>query len=116
MIPWLLVAELLSVTNLPLSSMVNSRIAAYPSSGEINIKLKNPNESIKKVLDFYTPSASRTDFTDGINLECEEGDQKWRFNVRLSNTESVVRLNVETRGNRNLVNIKLKEILDILNG
>ncbi len=112
MIPWLLVAELLSVKNMKLSETVSERISASPSSGEINSKLKNPKESISKVLESYQPDALVFDETDGISLEFDD----WRFNLRSSNTEPVVRLNVESRGNIALMEEKTQSILAILRG
>ena len=99
MIPWLLVAELLCVKNIKLSETVSERIAAYPSSGEINSKLTDPKGAIERVLAAYKGDAIVFDQTDGISLEFagEYGD--WRFNLRSSNTEPVVRLNVESKGN-----------------
>lgn len=112
MIPWLLVAELLSVKNMKLSETVSERIGAYPSSGEINSKLQNPKESISKVLDMYKSEALVFDETDGISLEFAD----WRFNLRSSNTEPVVRLNVESRADITLMEEKTKAILSILCG
>ncbi|MEZ8035396.1 phosphomannomutase CpsG [Vibrio crassostreae] len=112
MIPWLLVTELLSVKSMKLSETVSERISAYPSSGEINSKLDNPQESIAKVLESYKPDALVFDETDGISLEFAD----WRFNLRSSNTEPVVRLNVESRGNIALMEEKTQSILSILCG
>jgi phosphomannomutase len=94
MIPWLLVAEMLSVKQLPLSTLVEQRIAAFPSSGEINRKLSDPKAAIAKITTHYSEGAVAIDHTDGISIE----HAKWRFNLRSSNTEPVVRLNVESRG------------------
>ncbi|MFA0608560.1 phosphomannomutase CpsG [Vibrio sp. 10N.222.49.B4] len=110
MIPWLLVTELLSVKSMKLSETVSERISAYPSSGEINSKLDNPQESIAKVLESYKPDALVFDETDGISLEFAD----WRFNLRSSNTEPVVRLNVESRSDIELMEEKTKKILDLL--
>ncbi|GHX92017.1 phosphomannomutase CpsG [Vibrio cholerae] len=110
MIPWLLVAELLSVKSMKLSETVSERIAAYPSSGEINSKLANPKEAIQCVLDTYKGSELVFDETDGISLEFND----WRFNLRSSNTEPVVRLNVESRENIALMEEKTQSILSIL--
>ncbi|MEB5696078.1 phosphomannomutase CpsG [Klebsiella aerogenes] len=110
MIPWLLVTELMCVTRKPLSQLVNDRIMAYPASGEINCKLTNPSESINKVLEEYKNLAISIDYTDGISVEFDE----WRFNLRTSNTEPVVRLNVESRGRSSLMIEKTEEILKIL--
>jgi phosphomannomutase len=125
MIPWLLVAELLSVKEQTLSSMVKSCIIAFPSSGEINSKLKEPKLAIQRVLDKYKDQAIDIDYTDGIglsfnevlteyepNIDNEKGE--WRFNLRSSNTEPVVRLNVESKANTALMEIKTREILSIL--
>ncbi|MDW6018312.1 phosphomannomutase CpsG [Vibrio plantisponsor] len=112
MIPWLLVAELLSVKGMKLSETVSERIAAYPSSGEINSKLKNPKEAIARVLDAYKADALVFDETDGISLEFAD----WRFNLRSSNTEPVVRLNVESKADIQLMEKKTQDILSILRG
>ena len=110
MIPWLLVAELLCVKNKTLSELVGDRMAAYPASGEINSSLADPAKAIARVLNKYEESALNVDYTDGISLEFAD----WRFNLRSSNTEPVVRLNVESRANEALMSEKTKEILDIL--
>lgn len=110
MIPWLLVAELISVKKTPLSQLVKQRIAKFPSSGEINNRLENPSSSIAKVLAYYQASAIEIDKTDGISLAFEQ----WRFNLRSSNTEPVVRLNVESKGDVSLMESKTKEVLDLL--
>ncbi|MCG7585563.1 phosphomannomutase CpsG [Photobacterium sp. OFAV2-7] len=110
MIPWLLVTELLSVKGMKLSETVKKRIEAYPSSGEINSKLKEPKVAIARVRSYYEHDALVVDETDGISLEFED----WRFNLRSSNTEPVVRLNVESRQNIPLMEKKTREILDLL--
>lgn len=110
MIPWLLVTELLSVKNMKLSETVSERIVAYPSSGEINSKLENPKEAIARVLDAYKADALVFDETDGISLEFAD----WRFNLRSSNTEPVVRLNVESKNNKLLMVDKTKKIVSTL--
>jgi phosphomannomutase len=114
MIPWLLVAELLCVKKLKLSDAVAQRIKAYPSSGEINSKLTNPKLAITRVLEKYQADAVLVDYTDGISLEFIDADGEWRFNLRSSNTEPVVRLNVESKGNVDLMNVKTEEILILL--
>jgi len=110
MIPWLLVAEMLSVKQLPLSTLVEQRIAAFPSSGEINRKLSDPKAAIAKVTQYYSEGAVSIDHTDGISIEHDQ----WRFNLRSSNTEPVVRLNVESRGDVALMQQKTDEILAML--
>jgi phosphomannomutase len=118
MIPWLLVAELLSVKKQPLSEMVKNRITAFPSSGEINLKLKNPKLAIERVLNHYKALAVDIDYTDGIGLafktEDADGVNEWRFNLRTSNTEPVVRLNVESKANIALMQEKTNKILELL--
>ncbi|MFO1389012.1 phosphomannomutase CpsG [Cellvibrio sp.] len=110
MIPWLLVAELLCKKKQTLSSMLEDRIAKFPSPGEINRHVADAKVAIDKVFDIYSPNALVIDKTDGISLEFEQ----WRFNLRMSNTEPVVRLNVESRGNKKLVKEKTEEILALL--
>ncbi len=110
MIPWLLVIELMSKQGKALSSMVEERIQLFPSSGEINSKLEQPKEAIQRVLDAYEKEALNVDYTDGIALEFAD----WRFNLRSSNTEPVVRLNVESSADIELMKKKTIEILDIL--
>lgn len=110
MIPWLLVAELVAVKGLTLKQLVEQRMAAYPSSGEINSKLTDASAAIQRVLEAYEGSAILVDRTDGISLEFVD----WRFNLRSSNTEPVVRLNVETSADKELLEQKTGEILGIL--
>lgn len=110
MIPWLLVTELLSIKQQPLSELVSERIAAFPSPGEINFHLKDPKGTIAKVRERYEPDAEIVDLTDGISLEFVD----WRFNLRSSNTEPVVRLNLESRGDQALMEAKLKELTELL--
>ena len=111
MIPWLLVAQELSLTGKPLSSLVAERIEKYPCSGEINREVNNPDQAIENVKQAFIGEATDVNEIDGISLEF---DHVWRFNVRKSNTEPVVRLNVETAGNRKLLDEKTERILDIL--
>ena len=110
MIPWLLVAELLCVKGHTLQQLVGDRMAAYPASGEINSKLADPQTAIARVLTAYQQEALLLDETDGISLEFPD----WRFNLRSSNTEPVVRLNVESKGNTALMQEKTEELLACL--
>ncbi|NIG62578.1 MAG: phosphomannomutase CpsG [Serratia symbiotica] len=112
MIPWLLVSALLSAKEKTLSQLVGDRIQAYPASGEINRKLTDASQKIQDIRGFYEPDALRIDLTDGISIEFPD----WRFNLRTSNTEPVVRLNVESKGNITLINEKKIEILKFLGG
>ncbi|MFT7315345.1 MAG: phosphomannomutase [Paraglaciecola sp.] len=110
MIPWLLVAELLCTSGKHLSELVEQRIAAFPSSGEINSTLKDPDGFIAKFLSYYEVDAKLEDYTDGIGLEFDN----WRFNLRKSNTEQVIRLNVKTREDIALMEAKTAELLAML--
>ena len=110
MIPWLLVAELLSTTGKSLSELVGQRMAMYPASGEINRKVADAAATLQKLHDTYAEDALDVDDTDGYSFEFAE----WRFNIRMSNTEPVVRLNVETRADQALLEKKTKEVLAIL--
>jgi len=110
MIPWLLVAELICLKAQPLSQLVNERIAAFPSSGEINFTLNDPKAAIERVLQHYLADALVVDRTDGISLEFAD----WRFNLRSSNTEPVVRLNVESRADVALMSYYTEQISNLL--
>ena len=106
MVPWLLMIELLSVSNLSLSELVKAQFDAFPSSGENNFKVQNADVAIQKVLQKYKPDALLIDQTDGVSLAFEN----WRFNLRKSNNEPLVRLNIEARGNAIDINQKLEDI------
>ncbi|MDG1818261.1 MAG: phosphomannomutase CpsG [Porticoccaceae bacterium] len=110
MIPWLLVVELVSSTGKPLSELVNDMVLAYPSPGELNRKIADPAAAIQRVREHYESSALVIDDTDGISMEFPE----WRFNLRMSNTEPVVRLNLETRGDNELLIQCQDELLSLL--
>lgn len=111
MIPWLLVSELMSRKNQTLSSMLEDCIARFPSPGEINSEVQDPKAAIDRVLAHYEGDAIAVDRTDGISMQFEN----WRFNLRMSNTEPVVRLNVESRADKALVEAKTREVLALLN-
>jgi phosphomannomutase len=110
MIPWLLVMELISSSGKPLSALVSAMVEAYPSPGEINRKISDPAAAIERVRKHYQSSAQVIDKTDGISMEFPQ----WRFNLRMSNTEPVVRLNLETRGDRSLMIQREAELLALL--
>lgn len=95
MIPWLLVAELLSRSGKSLSQLVGERIRAYPCSGEINYRVTDVEQTITRILEHYLPLNPSVDRTDGVSVEFAD----WRFNLRGSNTEPLLRLNVEARNN-----------------
>lgn len=107
MIPWLLVSELMCKTGKPLSQLVAERMAAFPASGEINRTVDDAAALIKKVETIYKDNALAVDYTDGLSMNFEQ----WRFNLRMSNTEPVVRLNVESRANTALMQEKTAELL-----
>jgi phosphomannomutase len=109
-LPWLLVAQLLSTSGRRLSELVEDRIRRFPASGEINREIADPDAALKAAETRYAPSAKSVEQVDGLSVDC--GD--WRFNLRKSNTEPVVRLNVESRGDITLMQAKTNELLDLL--
>jgi phosphomannomutase len=110
MIPWLLVAELICVKSVNLSTLVKERISKFPSPGEINRKVKNVQDTLDTVEQLFSKQAISVDKTDGISLEFKD----WRFNLRGSNTEPVIRLNLETRGDLKLMQEMTDKILAII--
>lgn len=106
MIPWLLVAEHMCRTGQKLSELVADMQARFPSSGEINFKLADKQPAIDAFEAKYTPKALDVDRLDGVSLDMGA----WRVNLRQSNTEPVLRLNVEAKGDRTLLAEKVKEI------
>ncbi len=109
MIPWLLVCQTMSRTGKPLSELVAERQAAYPVSGEINTRLADPKAALETVRARYAAGAEVEEI-DGLSFEYAD----WRFNVRPSNTEPVVRLNVESRGDPALCQAKTEELVALL--
>ena len=99
MIPWLLVLEMMCRRGKPLSALVAERQQRYPVSGEINRQMADPDGVLARVEEAWGAGALAVDRTDGLGLEFAG----WRFNLRKSNTEPVLRLNVETRGNQPLL-------------
>ncbi|WP_312072899.1 phosphomannomutase CpsG [Atlantibacter sp.] len=110
MIPWLLVTELLCTSGKSLSQLVSDRMAAFPASGEINNTLEEPARAIARVKEHFAARALEVDHTDGISMSFTD----WRFNLRSSNTEPVVRLNVESRGDAALMQARTRDILALL--
>jgi phosphomannomutase len=110
MIPWLLVTELMSRTGKTLAELVDECIGLFPCSGEINNKIDDPKAALAAVEAHYQDSAAAVDYTDGLSMSF--GD--WRFNLRMSNTEPVVRLNVETREDYALMEAKRDELLRVM--
>jgi len=112
MIPWLLIAALMSETGKTLAELVDERIDAYPCSGEINYKVDNVQNTLKKVREHFMNQSPEVDETDGVSIEFPE----WRFNLRGSNTEPLLRLNVESRGSSQIVEYRVSEIKELIQG
>lgn len=110
MIPWLLVCELISRKGKPLSQLVAERMAAFPASGEINRTVEDAAALLAAVEKIYAPLALSVDHTDGLSMNFAQ----WRFNMRMSNTEPVVRLNVESRRDPALMKAKTAELLALM--
>jgi phosphomannomutase len=110
MIPWLLVAQLVSTSGKKFSELVDDRMKKFPASGEINRTVGDADQVIKEITHLYAADAKLIDKTDGVSLEFDE----WRFNLRASNTEPVIRLNVESRANEALMREKVSDILGVL--
>ena len=110
MIPWLLVAELLCKTGKPLSDLVGERQRMFPASGEINRTVVDATETLQTLHDKFAHEALDVDDTDGYSFEFPD----WRFNIRMSNTEPVVRLNVEARGDQSLMEAMTREVLRVM--
>jgi phosphomannomutase/phosphoglucomutase len=110
MIPWLLVVALMSTAGKTLAQLVDERIEAYPCTGEVNYRVDDVPATLQKVLAHYLPENPELDRTDGISVSFTD----WRFNLRGSNTEPLLRLNVEAKGNQELMWARLKEIESII--
>lgn len=111
MITWLLVLELMSLEGKPLSALMKERMERYPISGEINSKVADAHAVMEKVEAAYGPKGKVTK-VDGLSVEFPQ----WRFNLRMSNTEPVIRLNIETRQDKALCEEKTKELLALIRG
>lgn len=112
MIPWLLIAELVSSSGRSLGDWVEDRVAKFPCSGEINFKVDDAKAAVQRVMDHYAALNPQLDHTDGISADFGQ----WRFNIRSSNTEPLLRLNVETRADAALLKQKTEEISALLQG
>lgn len=106
MIPWLLVAKLISQSGKSLSQLVDQRMAAYPCSGEINFTVTGATQALDKIESHYQHLAPTIDRTDGLSMEFPE----WRMNLRASNTEPLLRLNIETRSDQVLLDTLIEEV------
>ncbi len=112
MIPWLLVAQIMSERACPLSQLVDERMSSFPASGEINRKVDDAVVALSTLENRYRDSAVSIEHVDGVSMEFEG----WRFNLRASNTEPLVRLNVESRGDTELMEAKTEELLALIGG
>jgi phosphomannomutase len=110
MVPWLQVLERMSVRGKSLGQLVGERVERFPSSGEINRRVEDPAAALSRVRARYEARARRIDETDGVSMEFDG----WRFNLRLSNTEPLIRLNVESRADRALMQDKTREVLALV--
>lgn len=110
MIPFLLIMQLMSEENKKLSQLVEEMISKYPCSGEINSTIPDPAGKLKEIEKIYSDGIQ--DKTDGLSVEFVE----WRFNLRMSNTEPIIRLNVEARNDEDLMKRKTEELLKIIRG
>ncbi len=110
MIPWVVMAQHLSRTGKSLSSLVDERIKLFPSSGEINRKIGDVQGAVEAVRSRYQPGSVKVENVDGLSIE----HPRWRFNLRSSNTEPLIRLNVESRGDLPLMQERTAEILEVL--
>ncbi len=112
MIPWLLVVEIMGQTGKSLSALVEERIALFPASGEINRTVDDEAEVLARIESLYAKDAISVDHMDGVSVEFAD----WRFNLRASNTEPLVRLNVETRNDPELMRVRTEELLEAVGG
>ena len=112
MIPWLLVTEIMAERGLPLSALVDERMALFPASGEINRRVDDAAEVLARIEQLYGGDALKVEHVDGLSVEFPQ----WRFNVRASNTEPLLRLNVESRGDRGLMRARTEDLLATMGG
>lgn len=114
MIPWLLAVVVLSETKQSLSSLVEDMIAKFPCSGEINFKVADTQTTIQKIFDHYADQKPVIDYTDGVSLDFAV----WRLNIRASNTEPLLRLNIESRRDQNPKSIQtyVDEVTQLIEG
>ena len=110
MIPWLLVAQLLVDTGKSLADLVAEQIAMYPCSGEVNFRVADIQGTLGVVERYYAESCSSIDRTDGISLSFDD----WRMNIRASNTEPLLRVNIESKGSTHIVSERLSEVSSLI--
>ncbi len=112
MIPWLLATRIMSERGLPLSALMDERMAMFPASGEINRTVDDAADVLRRIEGIYAAEAARTEHVDGLSMEFD----RWRFNLRASNTEPLLRLNVESRGDVALMKARTAELLEHISG
>jgi phosphomannomutase/phosphoglucomutase len=110
MIPWLLIAERISKTHLDLAAMLAERVAAYPCSGEINFVVEDAKATVARVLEHFAGQQPVIEHVDGVSADFGS----WRFNLRSSNTEPLLRLNVESRGDAALMEARTRELSELI--
>lgn len=110
MLPWILLTEIMTKQNKTLAQLVDARIKAYPVSGEINLSVGKPETILEKLEYHYKTEMQDIEKTDGVSINCGE----WRFNVRLSNTEPLLRINIESRANQVLMESKRDELVALI--
>ena len=110
MIPWLLIAELISKTGRSLTDLVSARMNAYPCSGEINYQVADVTKVLERIMNHFAGEKPQIDKTDGISLDFGH----WRMNIRASNTEPLLRLNIEAKNDMGLVKDKIKEVESLI--
>jgi phosphomannomutase len=110
MLAWLLLYSLISDSGKPLSALVKERMRRYPVSGEINRSVRNAERILERIRSRYEKTARSVTFVDGLSMDM--GD--WRFNLRLSNTEPLLRLNVESREDPSLMEARRDELLTLM--
>jgi phosphomannomutase len=112
MIPWLLIVELMGRREMSLACLLSERIAAFPSSGEINFRIEGAKAAVDRVIAALEPEAVSRDDTDGLSLDMGN----WRLNLRSSNTEPLLRLNVEAKGDADLVTAGVARVKALIEG
>ncbi|MFI3245040.1 MAG: phosphomannomutase CpsG [Ferrimonas sp.] len=114
MVPWLLIGELCNRQRQSLESMVRDRITAFPASGELNYTIKNSADALDRIERHYQHQATEINHLDGLSMAFSDPTGAWRFNLRCSNTEPLVRLNVESKGDRILMQQQTNALVRLL--
>lgn len=111
MLPWLMVLQVMNDRSLGLSELVRERMDQFPCSGEINFTVSDGQMAMQAVRDRYEPESDAQDWIDGVSLSFND---TWRFNLRVSNTEPLLRLNVESRSDQRLMQEKTDELSQLI--